>query len=134
MVISLCSECLQEKPLTKFEGAVLCKDCRLNYNTNKIISELFNGKKVVEMVIAKCSSKNCSKLIYNTDKPRKFLKVSGFEYIINSSESEEILLCEKCYQKKIAKQKKKEKKFIIKLLILFFCSIALVFLWLHLFR
>jgi|SRR6185503_14717454 len=109
MPISLCGECLQEKPLTKFEGNALCRECRLNYNTNKIISELFHGKKVEKVVIAQCNASNCSNLIHNTDKPRKFLKISGFEYFISSSESEEILLCEECYKKKVIIQKKKEK-------------------------
>jgi hypothetical protein len=82
MVISLCSKCLQERPLTKFEGKVLCKGCCLNYDTRKIVSEALFGKKVDKVFITKCNSKKCSELIYNTDKPRKFLKVSGFDYIL----------------------------------------------------
>lgn len=102
-----CRKVIEREKYVEKNGTKICLSC---VSFEKISKALF-GEKVEKEVIAKCNRNNCSNLIYNTDPPRKFLKNSGFEYIFSSSESEEIILCEKCYQERINYQKKQAKIF-----------------------
>ena len=45
-IYAICSECLQEKPLTEKEGKILCRECAINNKTNEMIEKLFRKEEI----------------------------------------------------------------------------------------
>lgn len=122
----LCSNtwCLREGELAEIDGKKLCRICAITNESSKRIEKLYKKEELKKEIVARCSK--CLSSVYNVDPPRKFHKNFGFEYIFNSSEIEEIILCKVCYQKKLTDQK-------IKKIILSICLIILLCLWISLF-